>query len=517
MRIHISFHSIEPPEILFVYFISVQTKADPFIRTISKRISLDQDTVNIYTSIPFNMIFLQIRSNYYLTFLQVNATYRAYLDIQVKPMDYCTPIDKLLDKQTASFPLLRRAKLYHLPCKQQSHLSCFHDYETLMCLCNKDRHANCFHFHFNKSSICLGRAHCENGGQCIPDLPTCPTATVCICDECYYGTKCQFTTKGSSLSLDIILGYQIRPYISISDQRIAVRISIVLTKLLMFVSFVSGTLSTLTFRSKNVREVGCGFYLFTLSIVSLFTTFVFTLKFWLLIAFQTLWITNHTFQKINCISIEFILQSLVVIQNWFGVCISIERAVVVTRCDNSIKKKTVKIARWIIPGIILCTIASFIHDPFYRELVIDEYDHRTWCIIRYSPIAKIYDSSLRIFHYVAPFFINSIFALIIITNVARSHSAVRKNKTYREHLSNQFKEHKHLIISPIILIILAIPHLIISFLTRCNKSIRNPWLFLSVYFISFIPPLLAPLIFILPSKTYTDELMKIIRSCLHRR
>ncbi|CAF2050960.1 unnamed protein product [Rotaria magnacalcarata] len=513
-RIHISFHSIEIPRILFAYLITVQTKADPLITIISKKISLDQDSVTLFMSIHFNMILLQIQSNYYLSFLPVNATQASDIEIELKPIHYCAPIDKLLDKQTNSFSLLHRVKFYHVPCKTQSLLICFHDYEAFMCLCNKDRHANCFPFHFNKNSTCTGRGQCENEGQCISDRSTCPTSIICICAECYYGTKCQFTTEGSSLSLDIILGYQIRPDIPILDQRIAVKITFASTILLAFISYVSSTLSILTFRSKSVRQVGCGFYMLALSVVSLFTATVFTLKLCLLIAFQTLSITNRTAEKINCISIEFILQSLVVIENWLATCISIERALLVTRYDNSTKQNTIKIARLAIPGIILCTLISFMHDPFYRELVNDEYEHRTWCVIRYSPSAKIYDSALQIFHYVVPFFINCISAHIIIINVARTHSAARKNKTRKQHLREQLSEHKHLIISPLILIALAMPHLIISFLTKCIKSIRNPWLFLCAYFVTFIPSLLLSLIFILPSKTYRDLFVKTSRQYL---
>jgi hypothetical protein len=111
---------------------------------------------------------------------------------------------------------------------------------------------------------------------------------------------------------------------------------------------------------------------------------------------------------------------------------------------------------------------------------------------------------------------------IIIITITRTRSNVQKKKNYKQHLHEQFNEYKNLIISPIILIILSLPRLIISFLFGCIKIHRNPWLFIFAYYISFVPPLLTSIIFILPSKTYKKELIKIIRQhrnfilrCLH--
>jgi len=41
----------------------------------------------------------------------------------------------------------------------------------------------------------------------------------CVCPECFYGSRCQFSTKSISLSLDTILVYQIRPNFSFTRQR----------------------------------------------------------------------------------------------------------------------------------------------------------------------------------------------------------------------------------------------------------------------------------------------------------
>ncbi|CAF4771433.1 unnamed protein product, partial [Rotaria sp. Silwood2] len=70
-----------------------------------------------------------------------------------------------------------------------------------------------------------------------------------------------------------------------------------------------------------------------------------------------------------------------------------------------------------------------------------------------------------------------------------------------------------------VLVIVTIPRLIISFASTCVKSVRHPWLFIGGYFISYIPPLLLFVIFVLPSELYqkkfndaTVRIRKIIRN-----
>lgn len=142
------------------------------------------------------------------------------------------------------------------------------------------------------------------------------------------------------LSLDIILSYQIRKYTSIFRQTAAVKVSISFATVMISIGLISGIFSTMTFSSKNLREVGCGLYLCTLSILSLISPSILTLKLWLLIATQSLWITNHVFSQINCISMEFILRSLPAIGDWLSASVYIERTFVVIKGVSFNKNKS---------------------------------------------------------------------------------------------------------------------------------------------------------------------------------
>jgi hypothetical protein len=151
--------------------------------------------------------------------------------------------------------------------------------------------------------------------------------------------------------------------------------------------------------------------------------------------------------------------------------------------------------------VFIITSCTHIH----RYLIDDEAEHRTWCVVKYSPSLQTFDWVVNILHFSFPFAINCISALVIITATARMRSNVRKKQSYKEHLRIQFREHKHLLISPCILVLLALPRLIISFLSGCMKSARNPWLYLIGYFISFVPTIMTFIVFVLPSEMYRKE------------
>jgi hypothetical protein len=124
------------------------------------------------------------------------------------------------------------------------------------------------------------------------------------------------------------------------------------------------------------------------------------------------------------------------------------------------------------------------------------------CITRYSPTIQDYNTAILFFHLVGPFIANLFSALFIIFGAARQRSAARTDHTFREHVQKQLSEHKQLIISPVVLLVLSIPRLIISLLPGCVKTSENLWLYLSAYFISFTPSMLIFLIFVVPSDLY---------------
>ncbi|CAF4911233.1 unnamed protein product, partial [Rotaria sp. Silwood2] len=90
----------------------------------------------------------------------------------------------------------------------------------------------------------------------------------------------------------------------------------------------------------------------------------------------------------------------------------------------------------------------------------------------------------------------------------RQRSNLQINRNFKEILKEQILQHKHLLTAPVLLVILALPRLILSFLSKCMKSTNDAWLFLIGYFIPLIPPMLTFVVFILPSNFYKQQLHK---------
>jgi hypothetical protein len=363
---------------------------------------------------------------------------------------------------------------------------------------------------------CFGQSECQNGGECFQSSPDCPQNSECRCSPCFYGKICQFNTNGFGLSLDAILGYHILPNVSIIHQPSIVQISIALTIIFIIAGFINGIFSLITFKEKSLREVGCGLYLLGSSITTLLTMVMFGLKFWILILAQMSIISNRSFLKIQCISLDFFLRTCLNMDQWLNACVASERAMTVIKQTRFDKRKSKKAAKLVIVILLVFIIGTSIVDPIYRRLIVEENENddddlkRIWCIITYPPSLQVFNYIMQIFHFFAPFIINLISVIILIIKRSRQQSNLHANQTHKEILQNQFHQHKNLLTAPVILIILALPRLIITFISKCMKSVNDSWVFLVGYFISFIPRILTFVIFILPSKLYKKQFQKSI-------
>jgi hypothetical protein len=197
--------------------------------------------------------------------------------------------------------------------------------------------------------------------------------------------------------------------------------------------------------------------------------------------------------------------------DWLRASVAIERAVNVLQGIKFHKMKSQRVAKRITFLVVLLTTCTYIHDSLYRSLSYDE-EQRTWCITTYSRFVQVFDWPMTILHFSPPFILNLISALIIITSIARVRFNFQKKKqSYKESLRQQFQQHKCLLISPCVLIVAAVPRLIITFLLGCMKSAQDASIYLTGYFISFIPSMLTLLVFILPPEHYKKELLKAMK------
>ncbi|CAF1592837.1 unnamed protein product [Rotaria magnacalcarata] len=198
VKITISFHKdIKLPLTMLVHFIQVKKSAAHERATTFKTIPPDQDSVTLYWSHPFHIVFIELfNKNYYLAVIQRLYKRSLFINKRIDSKYRCKHISELFNETMVKLHLVRRIKYYHLPCQQKLsvNLSCFYD-DVHLCLCENDGHqrsANCFKFEHDMKLDCLGQGSCENGGRCFQDSPNCAQTSVCICATCVYGKICQF-------------------------------------------------------------------------------------------------------------------------------------------------------------------------------------------------------------------------------------------------------------------------------------------------------------------------------------
>ncbi|CAF1499940.1 unnamed protein product [Adineta ricciae] len=282
---------------------------------------------------------------------------------------------------------------------------------------------------------------------------------------------------------------------------------------MFFIGLINSLFSFITFQNKELRKVGCGIHLLMSSITSLITISIVTVKFFfVLFTHIDIKYVHPSIISGGCISIEPLVKLFVFLDGWLNACVAIERTIQVFHGTSFNKEKSTRVARWVILLLPFGIMGTIIHEPIYRRIfrtkgfkpfiTTDKHEKKFWCLTRYSPVIQTYNTIILFFHLVAPCIINLFSALFIIIQVTRQRSIVQQKLTYKEHFRQQLYENKHLLISSITLLLLALPRLIISMLSTCTEATQNPWLYLSSYFIAFIPSILIFTIFVVPSTLY---------------
>jgi hypothetical protein len=507
-KLEIAMKDLEISKHIVVCFISVSNNQVSTIHCATERLKMFQNVIILYHTGVFNIITVKINNNYYLAAVQLID--RGDFSTLISSNERCFSINESLNSEIVIMPRIRRVKYYHTICQNYLNLWCFFD-EVYMCLCTRERHANCFHRKNNEMKKCRNHFHCLNDGTCTEDDPKCPRLTICICKDCFFGDRCEFYAKGIGLTLDDILRYEIRPNITLRNQPLSIKVSAALTMIMFGLGLINCILSLVVFSNKDCRKVGCGIYLLASSITSFLTLSTLALKYWFLILTQMNITPNRSILRIECVYIESFLKLFLYFDSWLNACVAIERSVTVWQGINFNAKKSKRIAKCIIFFLPLLILGTIIHEFMYRDLFDDEEEERIWCVTRYSYFVQYYNTTILFFHFLGPFLANLFSALFIICQSSRQKATIRTQQSYKQHLYKQLNEHKHLIISPILLVILSIPRLTISLLSSCVKASHNPWLYISGYFISFIPSVLVFIVFVLPSEMYKKQFRESIK------
>ena len=509
-----------------VHLVYTQTTDEPIQSISLHSLGLQDTSVTILVEKTPNLMFVELdKQQFYLGLILKPSLFQELgsaapvrnLSVDLMSSHRCSFVGELLSRDLLSHTSLRRIKYYQRPCRERPSLKCFYD-ETRMCICTHQNNTDCFRFDLKTKFDCYGYNYCENGGECYQSSPVCPVRSQCSCAECYFGTRCQFSTLGFSFSLDTIIGYQIAPFPSINRQPLIVKLSLATTLMLSVLGLISNLFSIVTFVQKNCQQVGCGQYLLASSIVSLLSTIAFVLKFLSLLLSQMNLVQNHTLTLVTCIAPEFLLKLLPTTAEWLNACVAVERVFTVTLGTSFNKTKSQKIARWVILLVLFINTATAVHDPLYRQILDDVESKRRWCLVNYrrhSSILYAYNTTLNVIHVLVPFLINFISAFVIIISTARNRTVTRKQHSFKTHLREQLTEHRHLLVSPCVLVLITIPRLIIALAVGCMKSAGEPTIYLVAYFIPLLTSVVTFIIFIVPSRVYWQEYTAVMKRSSH--
>ena len=499
--LRISFNRVETATYLIVYIFTMRPLTPPALELLVKKIATFE-RVTLYSRSVMNMVFVKMDVRYYLAVLEEKD--QLAISTSITSDHRCPRVKELLNSTVLSFPRIRQVKYYHQLCKINLRLRCFFD-QILMCLCTAEHHANCFEFNQNESLQCEQNLHCRNGGTCLQDNPTCPSTTICDCSNCYFGNQCQFQSKGIGLTLEDMLYYELHPSVKLKDQSMTIQISTLVTMVMFLAGIFNSILTFLTFFKASSRKVGCAIYLFASSITSLLTILLFTAKFWFLVITQINQSIARLTLESGCRFLEPALKVASYFDSWLNACVAIERVITMWKGIHFNKIKSEAIARWIIRCLPLLIALSIIHEPLHRHLFDDDEGKRIWCVTSYSDRIQDYDTTILFFHFLVPFLCNLLSALSIIFMATHRRATILRKQSYARQLYEELTRHAHILISPLLLVILSLPRLIISLLPQCLKAYANPWLYLSGYFISFAPSVTVFMVFVLPSELYRNQ------------
>ena len=503
-RLEISLRNVELSSYFFTYiFIDMDVGQPTPTFIVLQKVMMFQNTVVVYSQLRFEMILIQFGPRYYRGVLRrfndSNTT-----STSISPAQQCVSIEGLFSAELLSMPRIHRMKSYHLPCQRHGDLPCFMD-EIYLCLCTVDHQSNCFAFDQQKSFDCDDNVYCQNGGNCLQDRPICLFSILCVCKDCFFGDRCQFYAKGIGLTLDDMLRYVIQPHVPFRDQSVVVKWSAAVTVIIFLVGSLNSFLAFLVFNHRNMCQVGSGVYLLLSSIVSFLVVSMLMAKFWFVLLTHMNPSIDQSILRFGCILLEPGLKLFLCMNQWLNAFVAFERAMAVFKGIRFNKRRSRRLARWLRCLLPFAILGSMIHEFFYRDLFDDYEEQRLWCVFHYSFWVDTYSTTIQLIHFVVPFCANLFSAFFIIFNIARQRAAIRTRYSYEQQLRKQFSEHRQLLVSPVVLVILAFPRFIISLLSGCVKASRNPWLLLAGYFISFVPSACVFVIFVLPSTLYKRQ------------
>ena len=380
---------------------------------------------------------------------------------------------------------------YHSFCRKDTQLFCFFD-EDFLCICEKNHNrVDCFG-HATKSGI----DHCDlclSGGKCVKGSLDEPNDFVCLCPDCHQGLRCPFSLQAFGITLDYLL---LADSTGIQTMYIAV----------VFVLFTIGVFNNLcaflTFKRKKPRKMGVGNYLLIVAILNICALF------WLLVEFIHIRLGSAGLTNdVSCKFVNYLLSVFPRSTYWLTTWVTINRlGLTVFPANNALKNP--RHAIFISIGTMLVLLALHGHELWVYKTLKDLDSSASRCVTDFSREAlSIYSRVSTLSHFFLPFTVQLLSISFLIILIARSRvKTVGKQTTFRRVLEKQFRTQKELYVTPIIIVLSALPQGILSLSLACSPP--SDWqrhIILIGYLLSYTPQVLGFILYVLPSSEYKKE------------
>jgi hypothetical protein len=302
----------------------------------------------------------------------------------------------------------------------------------------------------------------------------------------------------------------------------------ILILILMFLfSLFNNICSFLTFLRPKPRKVGVGNYLFIISIVDPCSLLLLLLKFLhIILGSNGKLFYYKNYNLYSCKIVSFLLSVFPRITYWLTSFVTIDRLCMVI-FPTSITLKSPRLSFTLSIFIILSVFSMHIHEALYYTIIYDSsYTSMnvTLCVTNYVQSGvSIYNRVNVLIHYFIPFLIQFISITVLIIKITLSRARTNKNnnrQTLTDLFKKQFKNQAELYVTPTIILLSSLPQIILSFSYTCTelKQAGQRYGLLTTYFLSYLPQILGFILYVLPSKTYSDEFRQTpIGKCLMRQ
>ncbi|CAF1486919.1 unnamed protein product [Adineta ricciae] len=430
-----------------------------------------------------------IHLNYFIIYLIPNVTQMQIRSTPKRCPEIMTLMDQMPLFDDDDVPIVFK---YHYICRHFQDLYCFYSNDYL-CVCELDNHrASCFLHDMNIDQCQL----CFSNGKCLRGNLKESKDFYCICSKCRQGDRCQFSLEAFGSTIDSLLS---------SYSSTIQFIYLIISGCLLLIGLINNILSFITIRRSIPQQTAVGHFLLIITLLNKLSLFSLCLKFLDNSMESFGWLISDQLNLIFCKTFSYLLSISTRSFYWLASWITIDRLLMVVFPTKILFRRPF-LAKLIssLTLLIICLMHS--HEILFYTII--EQSSSTVCVTHFEDMnIAYYNRVTTLIHYLVPFAVQIICITFMIVYITRIRTKAKDTSNFsRSALIEQFISLKELYVTPLAIVISALPQITVSFTLACQELVSwQKHLLLSTYLLSYIPQVLAFFLFILSSSLYRKE------------